>query len=153
MMLHDWIDWSNSGVGVAGLALTIGAIWQATGAKKAATEARQAVYQRNAAEDIERLHRIAFSILTAIDTEQYELASHQARDFISECLTVREHHRVRLGADGGKLDMAFALVRSISRELQRGTKRDYLVESAQRIVGAMSSLAGALNRNSEEEER
>jgi hypothetical protein len=49
--------------------------------------------------------------------------------------------------------MAFVLVRSISRELQRGTKQDYLVDSAQRVVGAISSLAGVLSRNSEEEER
>jgi hypothetical protein len=36
MILHDWFDWSNASVGVSGLALTIAAIWQATGAKKAA---------------------------------------------------------------------------------------------------------------------
>lgn len=151
MILHDWFDWSNAGVGVAGLGLTAGAVWQATGAKKAAKEARQAVYRRNALDDVDRLHRLAFSLLTAIETEQYDLASHQARDFISECLNVREHHRARLGSSGGKLDVAFVLVRSISRELQRGTKQDHLIESAQRLVGDIGSLTGLLSRKSEEE--
>jgi hypothetical protein len=41
MILHDLFDWSNSGVGLAGLALTVGALWQATGAKRAVTEARK----------------------------------------------------------------------------------------------------------------
>ena len=43
MILHDMFDWTNSGVGAAGLVLTVGAIWQATGAKKAAEDAREAV--------------------------------------------------------------------------------------------------------------
>jgi hypothetical protein len=36
MILHDLFDWSSSGIGAAGLMLTAGALWQATGAKKAA---------------------------------------------------------------------------------------------------------------------
>jgi len=43
MILHDLFDWTNSGVGAVGLALTAGAIWQATGAKKAASAVRDAV--------------------------------------------------------------------------------------------------------------
>ena len=41
MILHDLFDWSNAGVGGVGLLLTIAAIVQATGAKRAAREARQ----------------------------------------------------------------------------------------------------------------
>lgn len=153
MILHDWFDWSNAGVGVTGLGLTVLAVWQATGAKQAAQGARQAVYRRDASDDVKRLERLASSLLTAIETEQYDLASHQARDFISDCLNVREHHRSRLGTDGGKLDVAFGLVRAVSRGIQAGTKRSGLIESAQKIVGDMSSLAGVLSRNIEEEEK
>ena len=64
MILHDWFDLSNSGVGVAGLILTVGAIWQATGAKKAATEARQAVYRRSAADAMVEIVRIAEQLIT-----------------------------------------------------------------------------------------
>jgi hypothetical protein len=153
MILHDLFDWTNSGVGVAGLALTIGAIWQATGAKRAAQDARKAVYRRDASDDAKRLERLASGLLTAIETDQFDLASHQARDFISECLSVREHHRVRLGSAGGKLDMAFVLVRAISREMQAGRSRDGLIVSAQRVVEGMSGLSGILSRNIEEEEQ
>src|SRR5271166_5462674 len=146
MILHDLFDWSNAGVGVAGLALTVGAIWQATGAKNAAQDARHAVYRRNASDDVKRLERLASSLLTAIETEQYGLASHQARDFISDCLDVREHHRMRLGTDGGKLDVAFGFVRAISGRIQAGASRSDLIETAQRVVGDMSSLAGILSR-------
>jgi hypothetical protein len=153
MILHDLFDWSNSGVGVAGLALTLGAIWQATGAKKAARDARKAVYRRNASDDVRRLERIASGLLTAIEMEQSDLASHQARDFISECLNTREHHRARLGIDGGKLDVAFVLVRAISRGIQAGSKKSEMIEIAQRVVGDIGSLAGTLSRNIEEEEK
>jgi hypothetical protein len=59
MILHDLFDWSNSGVGVAGLVLTVGAVWQATGEKRAATEAKEAVNRRNAADAMMEVVRIA----------------------------------------------------------------------------------------------
>ena len=47
------------------MVLTVGAIWQATGAKKAATEARQAVYRRNAADAMVEIVRIAEQLNTS----------------------------------------------------------------------------------------
>jgi hypothetical protein len=153
-VLHDLFDWSSSGIGAAGLMLTAGALWQATGAKKAALQARHAVYRRNASEDVKTLERLAADLLTAIETEQYGLASHQARDFISDCLDVREHHRERLGTDGGKLEMAFVLVRAISSGMQKSeANRASLIETAQRVVGDMGSLSGILSRSIDEEEQ
>jgi hypothetical protein len=131
--------------------LTIGAVWQATGAKKAARQARQAVYWRNALDDANRLEHLASSLLTAIETGQYGLASYQARDFLSECLNIREHHRARLGTDGGKLNQAFVLIRAISRGLQTGRERNILIDWAQMLLGTISSLAGVLRRETEEE--
>ncbi|MDE3148813.1 MAG: hypothetical protein KGL37_05025 [Acidobacteriota bacterium] len=152
MVLHDWFDWTNASVGVAGLALTMGAIWQATGAKSAAREARQAVYRRNASDDVKRLERLASALLTAIETDQFELASHLAREFFMECSNVREHHRARLGRIGGKLEVAIELVRAISRELQAGAEKNFLIDIAQKIAGDMSTLGGVLSRNLEAEE-
>lgn len=154
MFQHDLFDWTNAGVGTAGLMLTLLAVRQATGAKTAAQGARQAVYRRNASDDVKRLERLASNLLTAIETERDDIASHQARDFISECLNVREHHRARLRTNGGKLDVAFVLVRAISREIQKSeANRINLIESAQRVLGDMSSLSGILSRNIEEEEQ
>ena len=152
MILHDWFDWSNAGVGVVGLALTLWAVRQATGAKEAADEARQAVFRRNASDDVRKLERLASSLLTAIETGQYGLASHQTREFISDCLNVREHHRARLGTEGARLNLAFDCVREIYRGIHTGAKRTELVGSAQRVVGEMSSLTGTLSREAEEEE-
>jgi hypothetical protein len=152
MVVHDLFEWSNAGVGVAGLAFTLWAVAQATRAKQAAQDARRAVYRRNASDDVKRLERLATNLLTAIETEQYGLASHQARDFISDCLDVREQHRPQLGRDGGKLEMAFVLVRAISSGMQRSeADRASLIESAQRVVGDMSSLSGILSRSIDEE--
>jgi hypothetical protein len=81
MILHDLFDWSNAGVGAVGLILTVGAIWQATGAKRAAQDARKAVYRRDASDDVKRLERLASGLLTAIETDQFDLASHQAKGF------------------------------------------------------------------------
>jgi len=151
MIQRDWFDWTNSGIGVAGLLLTTGAIWQATGAKRAASEARQAVYRRNALDDLRRLERLASGLATSIEAEEYGLAIHQVREFIAECRSVGEHHRSRLGANGGKLDQAYLLVRAISKGIWTNTDKDTLSDYAQRLVGDNSSLAGALSRDTEEE--
>ena len=152
MILHDWFDWTNSGVGVAGLALTAGALWQATGAKKAASDARQAVYRRNAAEDLARISDLSAKFLMAIETGQIVLALHVAREFLATCGAVREHHRDLLGKDGGKLEAAAYLVASASRGIQDGYEVADYIESAQRVLQDLSGVAGAANRKIDEEE-
>ena len=147
--MHDAFDWVNAAVGGIGLLLTVGALWQATGAKKAATEARESVYRRNAGDDIVRLSRLASALLSAIEKREESLALQIARDFIADCPKIREHHREWLGSDGGKLDVACDLVRMIARGIQAGTKQDNLIESGQRIVVDIGGLAGVLSRDLE----
>jgi hypothetical protein len=149
---RDWFDWTNCSVGGVGLLLTITAIWQAHGAKDAAQDARQAVYRRNASEDVNRLKRLSLSLLTAIEIDHFDLAVHIARDFIAECPKVREHHRVWLGSEGGKLEVASSHVRAISVGVQNRKPKSGLIEIAQRVVVDMSALAGMLNREIEEKE-
>jgi hypothetical protein len=151
MALHDWFDWTNSVIGAVGFTLTVGAIIQATGAKKAASQARRAVYRLNVLDDARRLEHLASSLLTAIETGQVGLALYHARDFLSECQYTREHHRARLGTEGGKLDEAFDLIRAISMVLQTGREPNILIDRAQVLLGAISSLAGVLRRETEAE--
>jgi len=151
MILHDLFDWSNAGVGVVGLVFTLWAVKQATGAKNAARDARQAVYRRNAADDMARISRLASGLLTAIETRQDSLALHISRDFISDCPNIREHHRVWLGSEGCKLDVASGLARRISEGIQSGKQQEELIESAQRIVVDISGLVGVLSREIEKE--
>lgn len=153
MILHDWFDWSNATVGVAGLALTAAALWQAAGAKSAAREAAAAVLGRSASEDLRGLERLASSVLSAIESEQFGLASYRSRDFIAECPKVREHHRGRLGTDGGKLDAALHTICNVSTKLQAGpgpTDLIAIINSMQIVIGDLSRLVGILSRNEEE---
>jgi hypothetical protein len=151
MILHDLFDWSNAGVGVAGLLLTVGAVWQATGAKKAAQEARQGVYRRNSAEDVGSIRDLAFDLLHALQTERYELALHIAGRFVSACSSACERHRGFLGGEGGKLELAVDLVATASQKMQPGADRMNLIADAQRVVRLVSSVKGVLDRDIEEE--
>ena len=153
MILHDLFDWSNAGVGVLGLGLTFGAIWQATGAKSAAQEARKAVYQRNSAEELGSVRDLAFDLLNAIQTERYELALHIAGRFISICGSARERHRGFLGSEGGKLELAADLVSTVSQKMQPGADRTSLIADAQRVVKLVSCVKGVLDRGIEEEQQ
>jgi cytosine/uracil/thiamine/allantoin permease len=56
---RDWFDWSNASVGIVGLGLTLWAVRQATGAKVAATEAREAIRQREASDSFSELGALA----------------------------------------------------------------------------------------------
>jgi hypothetical protein len=152
MLAHDLFDRMNSGVGLLGLALTFGAFLQAMGAKKAAQGARQAVYRRNASEDVKRLERLASSLLAVIEADQFDPALHIARDFIAECPKVREHRREWLGLEGGKLEVASGHVRAISTNIHGWKPKSGLIEMAQRVVVGMSALAGVLSREIEEKE-
>ena len=103
MILHDLFDWSNSGVGVAGLVLTVGALWQATGAKKAAREARGAVYRRNAADAMVEIVRIAEQLNTSVLYERATEASIQLRELAMRIPRDREEFAKFLASDAGKL--------------------------------------------------
>ena len=153
MIFHDLFDWSNAGVGVAGLALTVGAIWQATGAKIAAREARKAVYQRNSAEELGSVRDLAFDLLNALQAERYELALHIVGRFIAACGSARERHRGFLGSEGGKLELAVDLVATASQKMQPGADRINLIADAQRVVKLVSSVKGVLDRGIEEEQQ
>jgi hypothetical protein len=150
-MLHDWFDWSNAGVGVIGLGLTLLAVRQATGAKRAAKSARQAVYRRNTAEDIGRISQLASSLLAALETKQDSLVLHIARDFIAVAKNASERHRERLGTESGKLERNYNRVTAISQGIQFESRRADLIILAQKVVGDMSGLAGILSRDIEKE--
>jgi len=154
MYLRDWFDWSNAGVGVAALALTAGAIWQAAGAKTAAREARSAVFRRNAAEDLGRIRDMALDFASAVQTERGELALHIASGFISSCSAARERHRGFLGSDGGKLELAVEILASASQKMQMqpGIDREVSVADAQRVIKIVSGVTGILDRGLEEDQ-
>jgi hypothetical protein len=103
MLLHDWFDWTNSGVGAAGLLLTVGAIWQATGAKKAATEAREAIWKREASDSFSELGGLAGELAQLIQFERPNEAAVRARDLVIRIPRDRARFERFLAADSDKL--------------------------------------------------
>ncbi len=146
MAIPDWFDLMAGGASIVGLGYAWWASRQATGAKAAAEAARRAVYHRNAADEVARLTRIAEGILTAIESEQYSLASYHSRDFIALAPRIRQDHDSWLGANGVKLEVAIGLAREIAQHLLTGVGQSDL-EGARRVVVEMSSLEGVLRRN------
>ncbi len=82
MMLHDSFEWSNAAIGGFGLLLTLAAIVQATGAKQAATGARNAVHHRNAADSFAEIVRLAEQFATWVECERRAEAIVQVREIV-----------------------------------------------------------------------
>lgn len=98
MILHDLFDWTNSGVGVAGLVLTVGAIWQATGAKVAAMRAENSVKRHNAESDFTSLSRMAKELYGYVENGKMPEARLRTTDLRSELALAIPNHKLFLGA-------------------------------------------------------
>jgi ribosomal protein L31E len=158
MILHDLFDWTNSGVGVAGLALTVGAIWQATGAKKAAREARGAVYRRNAADAMVEIVRIAEQLNTSVLYERGTEASIQLRELAVRIPRDREEFAKFLASDAGKLTDVESTCNRWADFFAQGEfplnaaqKRDLFIETL-KTVQELSAIQGRLRRMLDQEE-
>ena len=143
-----WFDWIAGGASIAGLGYAWWASHQATGAKDAAQEAREAVYRRNTAEDIGRIRDLALDYLSALQADQFGLALHIAGRFLSACSRAREQHRRFLGVEGVKLELSIELIETSFHRMQLGVDRILLIADAQRVVRLVSSVKGVLDRES-----
>lgn len=103
MNAHDSFDWTNAGVGGFGLLLTLVAIWQATGAKKAATEAREAVLRREVSFVIAEIVSLTLDLADHIDADRLEAARVRSRDISTRISREQARFRVFLGADFGQM--------------------------------------------------
>jgi ribosomal protein L31E len=159
MMLHDLFDWSNAGVGAVGLVLTIGAIWQATGAKKAATEARKAVYRRSAADAMVEIVRIAEQLNTSVLYERGVEAVIQLRELVFRIPRDREEFASHLASDGDKLRELESNCRRWADILGPGdfplsaVAKKYLFNETLNTVQELSAIQGRLRRMLDQEEK
>lgn len=103
MFVHDWFDWTNAGVGAAGLVLTVGALWQATGAKKAAQLAGKNVRQHVAEVDFESLMRLAKELHASVEDGRLAEARLRTTDLRSDLAVAIRHHAGFLGASAERL--------------------------------------------------
>jgi hypothetical protein len=159
MILHDLFDWSNAGVGTAGLVLTAGAIWQATGAKRAALEAREAIYHRNAADAMEQIVRIAEQLNTSVLYERGIEASMQMRELVFRIPKDREEFASFLASDADKLRKVESdcirwadILGQGEFPLAASTKK-YLFTETLNAVQELSAIQGRLRKTLDQEEK
>jgi hypothetical protein len=159
MIVHDLFDWTNSGVGVAGLALTVGAIWQATGAKKAANDARRAVYRRNAADAMVEIVRIAEQLNTSVLYERRVEASIQLRELVFRIPKDREEFASFPASDADKLRNVESSCKRWADFFVQGefplnsADKRYLFNETLNTVQELSAIQGRLRRMLEREEQ
>jgi hypothetical protein len=103
MILHDLFDWSNAGVGVTGLGLTLWAVAQATGAKTAAERAENSIRRHNAEVDFASLARMAKELHGYIENGKTPEARLRTTDLRSDLALAIRVHEVFLGAQFSQL--------------------------------------------------
>ncbi|MGD0631984.1 MAG: hypothetical protein ABR987_21850 [Terracidiphilus sp.] len=160
MILHDLFDWSNAGIGVVGLGFTLWAVAQATGAKSAAREARQAVYQRNAADALVEIVLIAEQLNASVLYEHWVEASMQMRELAFRIPRDREEFARFLASDGDKLrSVESNCIRWAADILVHGkfplraAEKNELFKETLNTVQELGSIQGRLRRMLDREEK
>jgi hypothetical protein len=156
---RDWFDWSNAGVGVVGLAFTLWAVWQATGAKKAATEAREAIWQREASDSFSELGALAGELVQLLQFERPNEAAVRARDLVTRIPRDRARFVRFLAADSDKLKAVEVAFQKLALQLSAPgflEKKDEFRLAVQEVLGAnsvLSEIYGRLLARLDEEEK
>jgi hypothetical protein len=104
MILRDWFDWSNAGVGVVGLGFTLWAVRQATGAKQAAQRAEQSVRRHNAEVDFASLARMAKELHGFVEGGMMPEARLRTTDLRAELALAIRLHEAFLGNQRHQLE-------------------------------------------------
>lgn len=159
MTLPEWVDWSNTAVGGVGLLLTIAAIVQATGAKQAAREAREAIWQREATDSFSKLGGLAGELVQLLQLERPSEAAVRVRDLLAQIPRDRARFVRFLAADSDKLKAVEGAFQKLALQLSaRGflEKKDEFQLAVQEVLGANSVLSevyGRLLARLDEEEK
>jgi hypothetical protein len=90
MALPEWVDWSNTAAGGVGLVLTLITMIQATGAKKAATEARTAIWQREASDLFSNIEKQATDLTQNLMYERWREGFFASRKLMTD---ISRHRR------------------------------------------------------------
>jgi hypothetical protein len=157
MIAHDWFEWTSATVGAAGLVLTLGAFWQASGARKAAREARTAVRERNAIDSFAEVVRFARQVHVWVDCERYS----EARVHLGEIVLHLAHDRggfdYFLSADADRLKEIELDCLQLDDELAKDGQfvprmpKLEMLNLAMRIAQELSALLGRMRARGEKE--
>jgi len=155
MVLNDWFDWSNAGVGVVGLGLTVLAIWQATGAKAAAVRAEKSVQQHNAEVDFAALARMAKELHSYVEIGMMPEARLRTTDLRSELAVAIRHHEAFIGAHLNHLQDKQIDLKLVTDALNQGAgslsqaEKIRLLEMTGEILDVLAGQSGQLRSNVE----
>jgi hypothetical protein len=153
---RDWFDWSNAGVGVVGLAFTLWAVWQATGAKTAAQQAEKSVQRHNAEFDFGTLTRMAKELHGFVETGMMPEARLRTTDLRSDLAVAIRHHKVFVGAQLNHLQEKQIDLKLVTDALNRGpgslsaSEKIRLLEITGAILDVLAGQCGELRSSVEE---
>lgn len=136
---RDWFDWTNAGVGVAGFLFTLGAIWQATGAKKAAQSAANNIKKHTAEIDFDTLTRIAKELHGYVESGKMPEARLRTTDLRTEMAVAISHHESFLGESAKVLKSKQVDLKLVADGLNR--KADDLSQTERiRLLGITGAI-------------
>jgi hypothetical protein len=148
MAIHDLFDWTNASVGAAGLVLTVFALLQATGAKKAAQQASKNIRQHNAEVDFNSLARIAKELHGYVEDGRMSEARLRTTDLRSELATAIRTHGRFVANELSRLRERQIDLKLITEGLNGGpetlssTERIRLLRITGEILEALAGLSG-----------
>jgi hypothetical protein len=144
---------------IVGLAVSIWTLIVATGAQKAAREAREAVRKGNAAEEFKNLSTIADEFLGHVEADQVPAALLRARDLMSAISLASRRWGRFISVDGrNNFEEAYVQISVISRSLSTNgapstpQQKDKLLKICHGVIRAMSNETGTLFSELEESE-
>ncbi|WP_263353748.1 EAP30/Vps36 family vacuolar-sorting protein [Acidicapsa acidisoli] len=156
---RDWFDYTNFGVGLVGLVFTLWAVRQATGAKQAAKETREAIWQREASDSFSDLLHIAESISELVQFERQPEAAVRVRDILARIPKDRARFERYLGSDSAKLLALESRYQELARKLAEpavwddSDARRVATDAALGASRDLSEICGRLLKRQDEEGR
>jgi hypothetical protein len=154
---RDWFDYTNFAVGTGGLLLTVWAVIAARGAKKAATEAREAIWQRQASDAFFELAAIADRVSELVQLEVSPEAAVRVRDLLARIPKDRARFEGFLGGDSVKLLALESRYQELAGKLaapgvwEDSEGRRMVTDSALGASRELSEICGRLLKRQDEE--
>ncbi len=154
---RDWFDWTNFGVGLCGLALTLWAVREAKGAKHAAQEARETIWRREVSFVVAEILSMISELANRIDAGQVEIAILRAREIASRIARDQGRFKLFFGSDSGSI---LDLERSFSAMAEQLSSKTFIddarakTDMATRVHQAnrtLNAIYGRLQSGQDEE--
>lgn len=149
MILHDSFEWTNATIGGVAFILTVATLFIAKGARKAAIEAREAVWKREASISTAKLISLSSELAVNIEAERFQAAQTRARDITSRIARDQARFRRFFSKDFHllvDLEQRFSAIADRLSQPELFNTRDTVNEIANRVYEANRILSGICGR-------